>query len=94
LATLHGLESATGYEERIIDAVREILKERLDVPVRMLLPFYKESILLWESIKCPVVAVQVLQDSRDIYQGCATLSSWTGESEMPHADVNRRRVAA
>ena len=27
-------------------------------------------------------------------QGCSTLSSWVGESEMPHADANRRRVAA
>jgi hypothetical protein len=27
-------------------------------------------------------------------QGCSTLSSWTGESEMQHADANRRRVAA
>jgi hypothetical protein len=29
-----------------------------------------------------------------IYQGCSTLLSWTGESEMQHADANRRRVAA
>ena len=27
-------------------------------------------------------------------QGCSTLSSWTGESEMQQADANRRRVAA
>jgi hypothetical protein len=29
-----------------------------------------------------------------IAQGCSTLLSWTGESEMQHADANRRRVAA
>ena len=27
-------------------------------------------------------------------QRCSTLSSWVGESEMPHADANRRWVAA
>ena len=27
-------------------------------------------------------------------QGCSTLSSWTGEFEMQHADANHRRVAA
>jgi hypothetical protein len=31
---------------------------------------------------------------KDVPQGCSTLSSWTGESEMQHADANRRRVAA
>jgi hypothetical protein len=33
-------------------------------------------------------------DTIGVPQGCSTLSSWTGESEMQHADANRRRVAA
>jgi hypothetical protein len=35
-----------------------------------------------------------LARSRVPSQGCSTLSSWTGESEMQHADANCRRVAA
>jgi hypothetical protein len=40
--------------------------------------------------------LQIFDLSRDepITQGCSTLSSWTGESEMQQADANRRRVAA